>query len=165
MLKSNVSGRLPRASTRGDCAKPLRQTTPNKEALSVTGGEIWNNNPAVIRECATFNRFQISTMAKKERAQICDQRVVIILIVLWIFMCNLMHLLSRLYRDYIWFIKIKQGPKQNKYITKPGQRHASLPRADCYQLTVTLVTLNTDDCYATSWLAYDLGDPQAVMKR
>lgn len=58
LLRSATSARIPRASTRGDCAVRYRQTTFSNQVLSVKGSEVWNESPAPIGDFNTFEPFQ-----------------------------------------------------------------------------------------------------------
>lgn len=72
ITKTSTSGRVTRASTRGDCVIPYRRTTFSQQVLSVKGSEIWNNIPAAIRDSNTFNTFKTNLKRWLKRNQICD---------------------------------------------------------------------------------------------
>lgn len=71
-FKSSTGARVTRASVRGDCVVPHRDTAFSKNVLSVKGTKIWNNIPKDIRACATFMLFKIKLKCWLKRNQTCD---------------------------------------------------------------------------------------------
>ena len=63
--------RTTRASVRGDCEIPLRQTVIGASVLSIKGGKFWNDLPVEIKECPTLSTFKQHLMKWLLSNQVC----------------------------------------------------------------------------------------------
>jgi len=75
MLKSNIIGKVTRASIRGDSVTPHRRTTYSKGVLSAKGSEIWNYISVATRESTILNTFETHLKLWLKRNQIWEHEL------------------------------------------------------------------------------------------
>ena len=66
------TSRTTRATTRGDCLIPRRQSSFGQSAFSVRASQDWNNSPQYIRNCANYHSSTTTLRAWFIRNQTCE---------------------------------------------------------------------------------------------
>ena len=72
MSTSATSTRVTRATARGDCEVPFRNTTFAKNVFSVQGCTLWNSLPSSVRESPSIPTFKKHLKSWFRTEQICN---------------------------------------------------------------------------------------------